>query len=614
MAIYLYRKIKASRATRSSSDGIPLGPDQSNPFEGITTTQEKLTPSPELEAEKRRRRLYRWKLFGSLFAPYMLATIDLTIVATAVPFIASHFDELDELNWIVTAFTLTSTALIPTFGQLADVFGRHAALQLATFFMLVGSVLCAAAQAWGMLLLGRAMQGMGAAGLMSTIMIILADNVTLEENAKNNSIFAFLGGVAYSVGPVVGGYLTDSNWRYCFVISIPIAFISHIIIYFLLRNELKGGTYSRRGTSLSSFLSALATIDIIGTILFIFGVGLIILGTAWGGSTYPWVSAEVLAPVIIGGVCFISFFFYEYLLEGGTFMGIFPSQKPVLPYSMFKKLDTIWLAILQFAAGAAMYSVFYYVGIYFTLVEDYPASKAGVQLLYYIPGLGAGVYLALFLCNVYPAQTFYPLTLGTLAETIGLALVTWGIRTQQTSIITGMMVLAGAGTGIRMMPAQLHAAGIWPDRIAAALSLMRFALPFGGTLGITIMGSVFNNKLGVVGGGVSATDLGRGGRQSLDYIASLPGDLQDEVRRQGRDAIMWAYIAIMPILGISVVTGCFMGNVWIKRRKKATQGVEGVEEGGDESCNGQVVHVPHLWALFKGNVDKYKHVGRHGES
>lgn len=114
-------------------------------------------------------------------------------------------DELSELNWIVTAFTLTSTALIPSFGQLSDVFGRHVTLQLATFLMLVGSVLGAAAQTWGMLLLGRALQGVGSAGLMSTVMIILADNVTLEENAKNNSIFSFVSGVAYAVGPVIGG-------------------------------------------------------------------------------------------------------------------------------------------------------------------------------------------------------------------------------------------------------------------------------------------------------------------------------------------------------------------------------------------------------------------------
>ncbi|KAL6234059.1 hypothetical protein BDW75DRAFT_213361 [Aspergillus navahoensis] len=627
MVFYLlYKHIKKTRAARRQSDIVLQM--HSNPFNGqrggdaLTSNnapvlQEKIV-SPEAQAEKKRRRIYRLKLVCALFMPYFLATIDLTIVATAVPFIASHFNKLSELNWIVTAFTLTSTALIPTFGQLSDVFGRHATLQLATFLMLIGSVLGAAAQTWGMLLLGRALQGVGSAGLTSTVMIILADNVTLEENAKNNSIFSFVSGVAYAVGPVIGGYLTDASWRYCFVISIPIAFVSHIIVYLVLRNDLKQGTHFRRGSRLSSFLAALATIDTIGTILFIFGVGLVILGTAWGGSTYPWLSAQVLAPLIVGGVCFALFFVYEYLLETEVFCRIFPTQKPMLPYSMFKKLDTLWLAILQFAAGAAMYSVFYYVGIYFTVVEAYSASKAGVQLLYYIPGLGAGVYLAILLCNTYPAQTFPPLLFGTLAETLGLGIIIYAIRTEQPNILNGLMVLAGAGTGMRLMPSSLHASGVWPDRIASVLSLLRFALPFGGTLGITIMGSVFNNKLadGLASiqefgsGDVSAQDLAHGGTSSLAFINSLPADTQAKVRTSGRDAIMWAYVAILPILGVSVLTALFMGNVWIGKREKTATALEermSVAEAG--SGESKVIYVPYFYALIKG-LNKYKRVTR----
>lgn len=174
-------------------------------------------------AEKRAARIYRWKLIGGLVLPDLLSSLDLTIVATATPFIASHFgtpsptsspkssntndrtDKFDQLNWIVTSFTLTSTAFIPAFGQLSDVFGRHAVLQLAMFLMLVGSVLCAAAQTWGMLLLGRALQGTSSAGITNIVRIILADKVSLKDNSKNNSIFAFISGIGYAIGPEIGG-------------------------------------------------------------------------------------------------------------------------------------------------------------------------------------------------------------------------------------------------------------------------------------------------------------------------------------------------------------------------------------------------------------------------
>ncbi|RLL94388.1 hypothetical protein CFD26_100044 [Aspergillus turcosus] len=630
-AKYIYNKTR----TRSKSGGEKkplcqhrLRSSQSAPARDDASSQERTSiktedqhilpqSAPEddgpchlCQQQRRHDRIYRWKLICGLTLPYILSTLDLTIVATAVPTIASHFNKFDELNWIVTAFTLTSTTFIPIFGQLADAFGRHAVLQLAMFLMLVGSTLCAAAQSWGMLLLGRALQGTSSAGIMNIIMIVLADRVSLKENARNNSIFVFVGGL---------GYLTDSNWRYCFLVPIPIAFISHIVIFVLLRNELVEGTVFKKGSRKSAVLPALATLDIVGAILFIFGVGLIILGTAWGGPTYPWSSPQVLAPLIVGGVCFVLFFVYEYFLEPGRlFARTFPRQVPMLPYSMFARRDTIWLAVLEFSSGAAMYSVFYFIGIYFTLVEAYPASKAGINLLYYIPGLGAGVYIAVFLCNVYPAQTFFTINTGTIAEITGFALLIWAISTQNTALINGMMVLAGAGTGLRLMPVNLHTAGVWPEKIAPAMSLMRFALPFGGTLGLTIMGSVFNNRLSrkiSASGDMDMAGLDVHDGASLDYIASLPGPEQAAIRTAGKEAIMWAFIAIMPIIGLSLATGLVMGNVWIKpersrqgQRQRQQQAGSGSE--ADEDGHSEVIYVPYLWALLKGNITTYKHTNK----
>jgi MFS family permease len=136
---------------------------------------------------------------------FFIASLDLTIVATALPQIASHFDKFNQLNWIVTSFTLTSTAFIPVFGQLADTFGRHASLQAAVVLLCIGSVLCAATPVWGVLLLGRALQGVGTAGVSNIVMIILADSVTLKEQAVNTSIFQLLNGIGYSEWSTASG-------------------------------------------------------------------------------------------------------------------------------------------------------------------------------------------------------------------------------------------------------------------------------------------------------------------------------------------------------------------------------------------------------------------------
>ena len=131
-----------------------------------------------------------------------------------------------------------------------------------------------------------------------------------------------------------------------------IAVLSHIMIFVLLRNDLVDGTMFKKGSRWSSILPALATIDLGGSVLFIFGVGLIILATTWGGATYPWSSPQVLAPLIIGAICFTAFFVYEYLLEPGKlFARIFPKHVAMVPYSLFERRDTIWLAIVNFSTG-----------------------------------------------------------------------------------------------------------------------------------------------------------------------------------------------------------------------------------------------------------------------
>lgn len=193
---------------------------------------------------------------------------------------------LDQLNWIVTAFTITSTSFIPVWGQLADVFGRHAVLQTVMVIMIFGAALAAGAQTWVMLLFGRAFMGVAAAGILNIIKIVLADGVSLAQNARNNTIFGLVGGISFGVGPVIGGYLTAVSWRWCFIINIPVALISMVMIFFLLRKDLVGPVLCEANGRLSMFLKKMSIVDYGGLFLFVGGITLIILGTTWGGATY----------------------------------------------------------------------------------------------------------------------------------------------------------------------------------------------------------------------------------------------------------------------------------------------------------------------------------------
>ncbi len=310
--------------------------------------------------EKRAARRYRWLLIAGLFFPFMVQALDATIIAGALPFIASDFHELAQLNWIVSAFNLTSATFIPAWGQFADIFGRHATLQTALVLMLVGSALCAGAPttAFPMLLLGRALQGISCSGLNILTRVILADKVSLKENAKNNTIFALVGGLGYGVGPVIGGYLTQTSWRWCFIINLPVAALGIVLAFSFLRPHLIGPQNTINADDVSqshgtaAFKARLLTIDSGGQILFLFGMGLLVLALTWGGSYYPWSDVKVLAPLVIGFIIFSVFLIWEFLKMPGRKLAItFPQQVAMIPIKLIWTRNAGLLIYINFITG-----------------------------------------------------------------------------------------------------------------------------------------------------------------------------------------------------------------------------------------------------------------------
>ncbi|KAJ5523769.1 hypothetical protein N7494_010419 [Penicillium frequentans] len=504
------------------------------------TVPEKEDSSAEEKAAKKKRRVYRWKLILGLFGPFCLQSLDTTIVASALPYIAEDFHQVSQLNWIISAFNLTSAASLFFWAQLSDLFGRHNTLQAAIFTMVVGSAVCTGSptSTFGVLLFGRALQGVGAAGVSISVRTILADGVSLSGYAVNWSIFALVSGIGFSIGPVIGGYLTTASWRWCFAINLPIGVAAMILVVFILRKDLQGpqplpqlegrdlSTVSRR------FMARIATIDLGGQMLFLWGFGLLILALTWAGGNYSWSSAAVLAPIVIGAILSIAWLVYERFMVPGAFMArVLPRQKAMVPWEVISQRDIGLLFLINFSMGVSMFAVMYFMDLYFALVEGNSSSKAGTSLLYFLPGLGVGDCLAMFASNNWPRQTLPILILA------------------QTDVIYGMMALVGFGIGSRMNPASLHGLAYFPAMTAQISCLVSFALPFGGLVGLTIMSTVFTNNSG-----------------------------NDE--SNPKQGIMWAFIAMIPFMWISVILTTFLGNVWIKKN------------GGHEVVNGA-----YLWSL-----------------
>ncbi|EMD91349.1 hypothetical protein COCHEDRAFT_1135779, partial [Bipolaris maydis C5] len=633
MAIFLFKYIRGKLREREAQKAVPTTDDSHLVPECISahelqdgvnnhnhTSSQDSTGShinflaseevTQRKAQDRKNKIRQWKLLLGLVLPNFLAAMDVTIVAPAIPLISSHFDKLSgSFNWIVAAYTLTFTTFIPMSGQLADIYGRHFSLQFEMFWIMIGSVLCASAQSWGMLLVGRALQGLGAAGIMSLSRIILSDGTTLAENSSSNSILSLISGCSYAVGPVIGGHLADSGWRYIFVLPIGVAVLAMVLIALLMRKELVQGRATTQSPTSQhkTYMSGLAIIDWPGLITFILGVGCIILATQWGGTQYAWSSPAVILPLAIGTIFCILFFTHEYLLAPNRAMSrFFPRQIPMIPSTLFRKKDTTLLMMINFSAGISMVCAFYFISYYWQLTEGYSPSQAGVQLLYYTPGLGVGVYSAAIMCNVWPGQTFFPLFIGSIVEAAGLALLTYSVSIRNTVMVNVFLAVSGAGTGLRFMPVALHAAGVWSTRVPSMQSLLSFMLPLGETVGISMMGSVFSNKLSTflaqIARRADGAALGGSGIPSLELLDSLPTVVKKEVQDAAAKAVMWALISVLPFMGIAVIAAVFLGNVWIgKAEKEAKDG-----KMGRKAEKGKVMYGVYLFALCRGSVDEQK--------
>jgi hypothetical protein len=414
---------------------------------------------------------------------------------------------------------------------------------------------------------------------------------------------------SYAVGPVIGGYLADEGWRYLFVLPVGVSVLAIILIFVCMRKELvRGRASAAAGESRRmGYISGLRIIDWPGMIMFILGVGCIVLAIQWGGTSYSWASAAVIAPLIVGGVLWIAFFFYEYLLGPGRFAArLFSKQIPMIPSTLFRKKDTSLLMVINFSAGISLVSAFYFISYYWQLAEGYSSSKAGVQLLYYTPGLGVGVYTAMFLCNSWPRQTFFPLMWGSIVEGVGLALLTYSVSIRHQTMVKVFLAVSGAGTGLRFMPVVLHAAGVWSTRIPSMQSLLSFMLPLGETIGISMMGSVFSNKLDLYLSNIATSKPGLGlpanGPPSLDLLASLPAIAREDVHNAAARAVMWALVSVLPFVGLSIVASVFLGNVWIGKEAQAPK--EGKPGMAEEK--GKVMYAGFLPALFTGSINAYK--------
>ncbi|KAJ7579096.1 major facilitator superfamily domain-containing protein [Mycena floridula] len=602
--IILYRYVKRKRAEAKAKQEASLeprtGPSESAVLETSVTGSEHLEPSDNSSATappvvaKKTKIDWRWqlRLAAALAIPIILETLDYTVVATAQTHIASIFNRLDIQSYIGTAYLLTATVFLPFFASIADIYGRYIALQLSFVFFIVGSALSTGAVNMEMMLAGRGVAGVGAAGLMVVVRIIMADSSSLDQNNSQATIMFILYTIGFSVGPYIGGVLVDVSYRWIFAINLPACVVAMILSFLLLRRRLRKGEPSKllpsSASALETFSTKLMRIDWIGTLLFVTSGILILLALNWG-STQEWSSARVIVSFVVGGILMAACLTWQAFLQRYK-RRITPNSsrilcvEPMIPLDIFT-YDVCATSFGSFVGGMVNFVMFYFVAIFMTIVLQLPASEAGVQLLFFAPGMGGGAYLSMFMIRWF-RQPKYPILLGSLILPIGLGLVAMAMEEDKEGLVKGFMALAGVGCGLTVGSLVVHARFSQPrERVAVVSAMLLFFRQLGGTVGLAQCSAVLNNKVrstlidAVKSGRISLSDAGSltsvssQDISSLDSIAQLPPAVQSVVRDAFKEGSRWAFISIVPWAAVGFVLVLFLSKI------KDTRG----QEGGDET-------------------------------
>ncbi|HUY53014.1 MAG TPA: MDR family MFS transporter [Candidatus Dormibacteraeota bacterium] len=406
----------------------------------------------------------------ALMLAMLLGALDQTIVATALPKIATDLHGLNKLSWVATAYLLTSAISTPLYGKIGDQFGRKKIFQFSIILFLIGSAFCGISQNMNQLVIFRALQGIGAGGLMSLSMTIVGDVVSPRQRGKYLGYFGAVFAISSVAGPLLGGFFTDSlSWRWVFYINIPLGIAALLVIAARLHLPIKKTVHK---------------IDYLGSILLIATATPIILATVWGGITHPWGSSTIVGLYAFGLLAMVLFILWER-----------KAKEAILPTHLFKNDIFSMSMILSLLVGIAMFAAILFIPEYQQIVRGYSAIKSGLLLLPLVGGMLTTLIVSGRLITKYGHYRPFPI-IGAIVTILGMWLFS-GLTLQTTQLqLSVWMVVLGIGLGMFMQVMTLAVQNaVDHSEIGVATASATFFRGIGSSLGGAIFGAILTNRL-----------------------------------------------------------------------------------------------------------------------
>jgi EmrB/QacA subfamily drug resistance transporter len=409
-------------------------------------------------------------IFGALLLVLLLASLDQTIVSTALPTIVGDLGGISKLSWVVTAYLLASTVVGPLYGKLGDLYGRKIVLQTAIVIFLVGSALCGVSQNMTELIGFRALQGLGGGGLFVVTIAVVGDIIPPRDRGRYQGFFGAVFGVSTVVGPLLGGFFVDNlSWRWIFYVNVPIGLVALGVIAAVFQARREHVHHA---------------VDYLGAVLLAGGLSAVVLYTSLGGTTYAW-DAPAMIALLVGGVVLLAAFVP---VEARA-------AEPILPLDIFRNRVFTVTSAIGFIVGFALFGAVTYLPLYLQDVKGHSPTVSGLLITPMMAGLlttsiGSGQLISRF--GRYKP---FPIA-GTAIMAIGLVLLS-RLQVGTSTVVGGLyMLVLGLGLGLVIQVLVLAAQNaVDYERLGVASSGSTLFRQIGGSIGVAIFGSIFANQL-----------------------------------------------------------------------------------------------------------------------
>ncbi|KAF2173022.1 hypothetical protein M409DRAFT_62654 [Zasmidium cellare ATCC 36951] len=525
-------------------------------------------------------------IFLSLVLTTFLVALDATIIATAIPTITAQFQSLDDVSWYNTAFLLTQCAFQLPFGRCYSLLSTKWTFLSTILIFEVASIICGAAPNSIALIIGRAIAGIGSAGIFGGAFIIIAESTPLSKRPLYNGVIGGTFGIASVVGPLLGGAFTTSvTWRWCFYINLPLGAIAAVVVVFCLPPDNKKDPDRFKD---NTWLQIAAKFDPLGIAIFVPSIICLLLALTWGGQQYSWSNWRVILVLVIFGVGIIVWAVQQW----------FAGDNAIVPRKIISQRTVACASLYTMFSSAAFALIVYYLPLWFQGVKGENAQTSGIHQLPLIITL---VIFSIAAGGIVVATGYYVpwLYAGTICTSVGAALFTLLTPTSSTGTWIGYEILFAAGIGMSLEQCNIAVQTVLPNSlIPAGTSLAVFARSLGSAITVGIAQNVFIQQLdsglisslpeldpsvvtGVLGGS-GATDLIRnvqsatGGNETI--VQTVLEVYNDALTDSFYVAVALACLTLLPALGVEWKT-----EMEEKEKARAEKEGEGdFEQGGLE--------------------------------